>query len=117
MLAIKAMEKAFSSTFRRLDQIEIIDIASESELINRWQNFSTPTNFHINIRKSLLEENSFIAEFPRRSIEGYYKRNFERGGWWGKSKISLNVGHTFDELKDILSPLIENETKGIYEVI
>lgn len=117
VLAIKAMEKAFSSTFRRLDQIEIIDIASESELINRWQNFSTPTNFHINIRKSLLEENSFIAEFPRRSIEGYYKRNFERGGWWGKSKISLNVGHTFDELKDILSPLIENETKGIYEVI
>ena len=36
VMAVEAMQKAFSSTFRRLDQIEVIDLKSEQELWDTW---------------------------------------------------------------------------------
>lgn len=40
---------------------------------------------HLETHKSFFD--SLLAEFPRRSVEGYYKRNIE--GWWGDSLFVL----------------------------
>ncbi|MBD5452095.1 MAG: hypothetical protein HDR25_05595 [Lachnospiraceae bacterium] len=115
ILAIDAMKKAFSSTFRRLDQVEVIDLKTEHELRETWGDFIEPTNDHFKIRKSIYE--SILSEFPRRTVEGYWKRNFDRGGWWGRSSIQFKEGMTFDELRDLLSPLIKDEMEDKYNVL
>lgn len=71
------MQNAFSSEFRRLDQIEIIDIKNENEIIDTWSGFCEPTNWHVKVYNPFFD--SSLAEFPRRSIEGYWKRNYQ--GW------------------------------------
>lgn len=111
--AIAAMQIAFSSTFRKYDQIEIIDVKPESELLDTWQDFIRPTNFHVNTYSNLFD--SIIGEFPRRSIEGYYKRYFN--GWWGESSMKLQKCENFKCLNAMMSTLIQNEKQGNYEVI
>lgn len=104
-MAIEAMQKAFSSTFRRLDQIEVIDLKSEHDLWETWGDFAEPTNYHFKTCRSIFD--SILSEFPRRSVEGYWKRNFD--GWWGRSSIQLREGLDFNEIKNLLFPLIKNE--------
>lgn len=113
ILAIQAMQKAFSSTFRRLDQIEVIDLKKEEELWDTWRDFIKPTGDHFKVCRSLFE--SILAEFPRRSIEGYCKRNI--AGWWGRSSIQFKEGLNFAELKDLLFPLIKKERTNNFDVI
>jgi len=111
--AKKMMLKAFSSYYRPLDQIEVIDIADEDTIHKTWLPFAKDTNYHLNIRTSLMD--TYIAEFPRRSIEGYVKRNIE--GWWGGSSLSLKNCNTFDELAQLVKPLLEKEIQNDYNVI
>lgn len=115
VMAIEAMQKAFSSTFRRLDQIEVIDLKSKQELWDTWGDFIKPTNDHFKICRSFFD--SILSEFPRRFIEGYWKRNFDRGGWWGKSCVQLEECRSFDELEAHLTPIIDNEMDGNYSII
>ncbi len=107
------MLTAFSNQSRELDKIEIIDIANENKLLDTWAPFIHQTNDHISIYNSLLD--SLIGEFPRRSTEGYTKRNIE--GWWRNSSLSLKECSSFDELKTLFTPLIYNEGKNIIKVI
>ena len=111
--AKKRMLKAFSKAFRKLDQIEIIDIASKDSLTKKWRLFIEETNFHLNIYESLKD--SIIAEFPRRSLEGYTKRYID--GWWGKSNLRLKECDSFDDLKKLFAPLMKDELNNKYEVI
>ena len=111
--AKKNMLKAFSSQFRKLDQIELINIAEESILYKTWQPFIKETNYHVHFHKTIMD--SFIAEFPRRSVEGYVKRYME--GWWNDSKITLKECNTFDELAKLVEPLLQNEQLNNYNVI
>lgn len=111
--AIEAMKTAFSSTFRRYDQIEIIDVKPESELLDTWSDFIQSTNFHVSTYTTLFD--SIIGEFPRRSVEGYYKRNFS--GWWGQSTLTLKECADFKDLKELIRPVISNEIQGNYDVI
>lgn len=111
--AKQMMLKAFSSDYRPLDQIEVIDVATEDVLYKTWQPFAKTTNYHLNIYRSLIE--SLIGEFPRRSIEGYVKRNIE--GWWDSSTLKLKECKTFDELALLMKPLIENESQNNYNAI
>ena len=111
--AKKMMLKAFSADYRPLDQIEVIDIADEEKLHQTWRPFVKNTNYHLNIHKSLL--NSIIAEFPRRSIEGYVKRYIE--GWWGTSNLRIKECSSFDQMGLLMKPLLENEANNDYSVI
>ena len=111
--AKKIMLKAFSSDYRRLDQIEVIDIADEDKLYETWQPFAKDTNYHLNIHKSLMD--TYIGEFPRRSIEGYVKRNLEN--WWGGSTLVMKECNTFVELTKLVEPLLVNESRKDYNVI
>lgn len=111
--AKKMMLKAFSSTFRKLDQIEVVDIAEEKKLYKTWSSFAKKTNYHLNIYTSLMD--TFIGEFPRRSVEGYVKRNIE--GWWGGSTLTLKECKSFDELAHLFAPLLANESNDDFDVI
>ncbi len=111
--AIELMKKAFSLTFRRFDSIEIIDVKSESQLIEEWEPFLRPTNYHVECYKDLFD--SVIAKFPRRSIEGYVQTKFNC--WFGKSSIELEPKESIWEIGDLLQPLIEREQNGDYSVI
>ena len=111
--AKKMMLKAFSSDYRPLDQIEVIDIADEETIHKIWYPFAKDTNYHLNIHKSLMD--TYIAEFPRRSVEGYVKRNIE--GWWGGSTLSLKECTSFEELAQLVKPLIIKESQNDYKVI
>lgn len=113
VMAVEAMQKAFSSTFRRLDQIEVIDLKSEQELWDTWGEFIKPTNDHFKICCSFFD--SILSEFPRRSIEGYWKRNFNC--WWGTSSIQLKNGMSFDDLERVLYPLTFDEKSEIFNVL
>ena len=111
--AKKIMLKAFSSDYRPLDQIEVIDITDEDKLYETWQPFAKDTNYHLNIHKSLMD--TYIGEFPRRSVEGYVKRNIE--GWWGGSTLVMKECNTFVELTKLVEPLLVNESRKDYNVI
>ncbi len=111
--AKKIMLKAFSSDYRPLDQIEVIDIADEDKLYETWQPFAKDTNYHLNIHKSLMD--TYIGEFPRRSVEGYVKRNIE--GWWGGSTLVMKGCNTFEELAKLVEPLLVNEARKDFNVI
>lgn len=106
--AKQTMFKAFSSTLRIFDQVEIIDIANENELYNKWHPFIQNAHDHVKFMKSL--EESLVWEFPRRSTEGYAKRNF--GCWWGTSSVKLKKCSNFEGLSLLLRPLIEEEQEG-----
>ena len=99
------MLKVFSGSFRKIDQIEIVDIADLNEIIDRWAKFSQETNYHLKIVRSL--KNTILWEFPRRSVEGYAKRFI--GGWWGSSNLVLQENLSWPGVKDLLQPLIEQE--------
>jgi hypothetical protein len=107
------MLKAFSSQFRILDQIEVIDIAEEEKIYKTWSPFAKQTNYHLNIHKSLMD--TILGEFPRRSVEGYVKRNIE--GWWGGSTLTLKDCNTFDGVAQLVEPLLKNEKENNYSVI
>lgn len=107
------MLKAFSSKFRKLDQIEIIDIADARIITDKWEDFSKETNYHLNVVKTLSE--TLLWEFPRRSVEGYAKRNID--GWWGGSKLSLKEGMTWDDLEQLFQSLLVQESDNQISVI
>lgn len=111
--AKKMMFKAFSSDYRPLDQIEVIDIAAEETIYETWQPFAKSNNYHLNIHKSLMD--TLIAEFPRRSVEGYVKRNIE--GWWNGSTLRLKKCNTFEELAKLFEPLLQNESLDNFNVL
>ena len=81
--ALDLMYTAFNNFSQRLNQLEIIDIKDEKELKSVWQRYAKPTNNYYHICSSFFD--SFIAEYPRRSIEGYVNRK-NRGSWASSSK-------------------------------
>lgn len=111
--AIELMQKAFSSSFRRFDAVEIIDVKPESQLLDEWDAFLKETNYHVDCYTNLFD--SIIARFPRRSIEGYCRTKFEC--WWGDSGLKLKEFDSVWDLGDWLQPLIDNELKHDYSVI
>lgn len=111
--AVDAMQSAFNSKFRRLDSIEIIDIDSPEVIREKWSPFINGTNEHYKITNSFWD--SSFVEFPRRTIEGYCKRNIK--GWWGKSNMQLHKCTTFIEFEQLFIPIIAEDRKGNYDTL
>lgn len=110
--AIHRMKNAFSTESKFFHEIEVVDIGDQSKIEKKWSYFGERAHWHFKVVvRSFF--NTYLAEFPRRSIEGYYKRNLE--GWWGKPNIHFNVG--FDDLKKTVSPLIEAERQNNFDII
>lgn len=111
--AIESMYHAFSSTMRRYDSIEIIDIKPESQLIEEWDPFLKETNYHVKCFRSIFD--SILAEFPRRSIEGYTQRYYKN--WFGASGIELEKKESIWEIGNHLKPLIDREKNEDYSIL
>lgn len=118
--AIEIIEKAFSKNgkeARRFDSLEIIEKPgfNNEELSDVWQNLAGNVNYHLDIFNSFYD--SILAKFPRRSIEGYTKRNIS--GWWGSSTISYSdkVRHTKYAIWKLVQPLLKAENKNDFSVI
>lgn len=93
---------------RYFDQIQIIERPgfNHNEISDAWEDLSEYVHGHLKIEESFFD--TYLAEFPRRSVEGYVKRNIT--GWWGPSNKSFDkekgVNYTFDELETFISPLL-----------
>lgn len=116
--AIEKLQKAFARLYdnRFLDHIEIIEKPgfNRTEISEAWLELSSHTHGHISLMESFYD--SYMAQFPRRSIEGYFKSNIE--GWWGDPTISFTRGiTTLDAVHTLIQPLIEDERMNTYEVI
>lgn len=111
--AIRIMQEAFSTESKFWHKIEIIDIDDESKIKDTWSFFGEQTHWHLNVVRSYFDTN--LAEFPRRSLEGYYKRNLDKRVWFGNSGIQIKSIDV--DLMDVLKPLFENELNNNFEVI
>lgn len=107
------MYKAFSSTYRRLDYIEIIDIADNDVLYQKWEDFAQETNYHLDIKKNLLD--TYVGKFPRRSVDAYVKSQLE--GNWNCLPWEIQDNMTFDYLRKLVEPLIKQEESGSIDVL
>ena len=112
--AKELMKSAFANRPRWYDQMEVIDIAEKKAIYNAWEDFITAVHEHISVHKAIFD-GTLIAEFPRRTVEGYVKRYYDR--WWGTSGISLKECDSLEALKQLIQPLLENEHKGDYTVV
>ena len=112
--AVDLMKTAFANRIRWYDTFEVIDIAPRETIYSAWSDFITAVHEHITIHKSIFDQ-TLMMEFPRRTVEGYLKRNLT--GWFGTSAISLSECQTMDQLAIMLKPLIENEDNGDNTVI
>lgn len=108
--AIEKLTKAFTrySDNRFFDYIQIIERPgfNYSEISNAWLELSGYVHGHLNIKESFFD--TYLAEFPRRSVEGYAKVNLK--GWWESSDVSFDkdkgVNYTFKELQKFISPIL-----------
>lgn len=112
--AKKIMRNAFANRIRWYDQFEVVDKADSDKIYKTWDTFIAATHGHIEISDSIFKK-TLIGEFPRRTVEGYVKRNLT--GWWGTSAIQLHECKDFPELEELLKPLIVQEENGDYSVI
>ncbi len=110
--AKNAMYKAYSEQFRKLDEIEVIDLKKQEVIYERWHAFLTFNNGHLRVSQTLRE--SLLGEFPRRSVEGYCKRYLD--GYWNSSSIKLDCTESFEELQTKFSPLLENERNHNFNI-
>ena len=116
--AIEKLQKAFARLYinRFLDHIEIIEKPGfdREEISKAWIELSSHTHEHICLIESFYD--SYLAQFPRRSVEGYFKSNIE--GWWGASSISFTKDTTtLDAVKSTISSLLKDEKMDTTEVI
>jgi hypothetical protein len=112
--AIDLLNKGYGSTNRYLNYIEVIDTKkNRDELYDSWSHFAKHSNGRLELHHSFFE--SYLAKFPRRSVEGYYKRNIQ--GWWGNPLYSIKDNYeSFDKLYYDFRSTLKNEEKHEFEV-
>ncbi len=111
--AIDKLKSAFIriSGERYFDQIQIIERPgfNHNEISSAWEELSIYVHGHLEITESFFD--TYLAEFPRRSVEGYTKRNIE--GWWGSSNKTFEkekgTNYTLKELATHISPLLSSD--------
>lgn len=114
--AINILKSIYNTdVIHSFDLIEIIDIKPKDELIRTWDSFVSLKHDHKpQYIKSFF--NSILAEFPRRSIEGYTKRYFE--GWWGEGKYPISEKtKSISDFKNEILPILEDEEHDNYSVV
>ena len=110
--AIEMLKKIYNSNvMNRYTTMEIID--TNPKVIDVWEAFNKfGGDGRVKIVNTLFESN--ITEFPRRSIEGFAKRTYDH--WWNKGASPIIPNLSWDELKILLAPIIEEEQREIYTV-
>ena len=105
--AIKLLKDAWgSNSNRQLEEIEIIDIADENNLTERWNQFIFDN--HYRCKKSFYE--SMIFQCPRRTCN--YLFDVTMLSLFGKTNIGFKKGMSFSEMKEKIKPLILDELEN-----
>lgn len=105
--AIEILTKAFTrySDNRFLDHIQIIERPgfNYNEISEAWIGLSGYAHDHLSIKESFFD--TYLAEFPRYSIEGYAKLNIE--GSWEPDTISFDkdkgIDYSISELNEFIA--------------
>lgn len=107
--AIAMLKSAWGTAEKRdLEEIEIIDIRDEDEVIESWKDFIH--THHFSYHKDYFT--STLATFPRRSCEATFDMLMNCRFLDGNK--GFKKGMTFDEIANIISPLLDEEnTKKI----
>ena len=90
---------------RKMEEIEIIDLKSETELDNKWEPFIY--THHRRIYSSFYD--SLAAQSPRHSTEDLYACLMEVQ--WLDYPNRLNSGMTWDQVKKHFAPIFEEEER------
>lgn len=101
--AVSLMEEAWWRVrHRKLEQVELINIAPEAELLRSWAPFIT--SGHYDVRTSFYD--SWAARFPRRSCEAFWDQYMEM-----RLRDPYPISGHADpcELAQFLKPLIDAE--------
>jgi len=88
---------------RNMEDFEFIDIKNEDELIDTWNDFVH--THHYSYTTSFFE--SSLARFPRRSIEELFDRT--QNCIWTSPTKSFVPEMTFDQLREVVSELVDEE--------
>ena len=107
--AVELLKKAWGNLEKRnLEEIEIIDIANEEQLYERWKPFIFNNNYRC--RKSFYD--SMIFQCPRRT--SCYLFDVTMKCLWGNLERGFKQNMSFTDLKSKINPLIldENENKN-----
>lgn len=113
--AIELLKNIYNDgPLHRFDTIEIIDIKEKEVLEHTWKDFIKVDGAYNPVYlKSFYE--SILAEFPRRSIEGYSERNFN--GWWGKGKNQiLEKKQTIEEFYRQIRPILNKDKSNDFSL-
>lgn len=109
--AIEILTNVFESNIvsHRFDHIEIIERPGfpYEQISDAWRTIVSDTQCQLNVIDSFYD--SYLAQSPRRSVECHYKRNI--GGWWEDPSISFIENMTFEEVEDLLRPLLTEESE------
>lgn len=111
--AIEKLKSAFIriTQDRYFDQIQIIERPgfNHNDISSAWEDLSTYVHGHLEIKESFFD--TYLAEFPRRSVEGYTKRTI--ADWWGSSNKTFEkekgTNYTLKELAMHISPLLTSD--------
>ncbi|MEA4863291.1 MAG: hypothetical protein AB7F40_07965 [Victivallaceae bacterium] len=104
--AIEAMKAAWGTPAEReFEQIEIIDVADENIVHERWREFIH--SHHYDVKTDF--KNSYIARYPRRSCEALWNRLMECK-WFGRDGIDVKQ-QSWSSLYESILPRIYAEHK------
>ena len=97
--AVELLKKAWNGTKERyMEQVEVIDVKSEDEILNTWEDFIF--SHHYDHHTSFYD--SWISNHPRRTYEAYYSQYWE-AKWIENNPIPqdasfCNLWEWYDEL-------------------
>lgn len=104
--AIAMMKKAWGAIdYRKLEEIELIDIRDEKDVINSWSEFihTHHYSYHINFFDSTL------ARYPRRTCEATFDRLMNCIWLDGNKGFKENM--SFSDIDEVTYKLIDEEEK------
>lgn len=102
--AVALFKKAWGNLEQRqLEEVSVIDIINENLMLNKWKDFIY--THHYRYTDNFFD--SYLGVFPRRSCEMTFA-SFQLNVWADNSK-GFHSGMTWDEIKEILCPLFQEE--------
>lgn len=102
--AIDLLKEAWGSVEKRnLEEIEIIDIRSEEDLYNSWENFIH--THHYRVYRSFFD--SIIAKFPRRSCDATFDMLMNVKFLDGSQGLKKEM--TFDDIQKYFDEILQEE--------
>ncbi|MDI3537943.1 MULTISPECIES: hypothetical protein [Clostridia] len=105
--AIDMLKKAWGAVDdRNLEEIEIIDIRSEEEVIQSWEEFIH--THHYSVWNDFF--NSALGKFPRRTCELLFDNT--QNNRWIHGNRGFKKGMSFDALTSYLKDLLQDESTG-----